>query len=177
MPDLNYDNPAVQEAMLDTIRFWPGLGIDGFRLDAVTYLFEREGADCANLPETHGYLKKDPHHDRHRVPRRVLLAEANLWPTELIDYFGDDQAGGDECHMAFHFPLMPRIFMAVRRESRTPISEIMADTPAIPSGCHTTCPATPAGPAQPVPAVPQQTCRSNSAAAPRSRTSGYVPTC
>ncbi len=135
-PDLNYDNPAVQEAMLDVVRFWLGLGIDGFRLDAVTYLFEREGTDCANLPETHAYLKRIRTMIDDEFPGRVLLAEANLWPTELIDYFGDDTTGGDECHMAFHFPLMPRIFMAVRRESRTPISEIMADTPAIPAHCQ-----------------------------------------
>ena len=135
-PDLNYDNPAVQEAMLDVVRFWLELGIDGFRLDAVTYLFEREGTDCANLPETHEYLKRIRSMIDSEYPGRVMLAEANLWPTELISYFGDETRGGDECHMAFHFPLMPRIFMAVRRESRQPISEIIAETPSIPSGCQ-----------------------------------------
>jgi len=135
-PDLNYDNPAVQEAMLDVVRFWLDLGIDGFRLDAVTYLFEREGTDCANLEETHAYLKRIRALIDTEYPGRVLLAEANLWPTELTSYFGDSATGGDECHMAFHFPLMPRIFMAVRRESRAPISEIMAETPDIPSGCQ-----------------------------------------
>jgi maltose alpha-D-glucosyltransferase / alpha-amylase len=135
-PDLNYDNPAVQEAMLDVVRFWLELGIDGFRLDAVTYLYEREDTDCANLPETHAYLKRIRATIDAEYPGRVLLAEANLWPTELVSYFGDPATGGDECHMAFHFPLMPRIFMAVRRESRIPISDIMAQTPAIPSGCQ-----------------------------------------
>jgi maltose alpha-D-glucosyltransferase/alpha-amylase len=135
-PDLNYDNPAVQEAMLDVVRFWLDLGIDGFRLDAITYLFEREGTDCANLPETHAYLKRIRTTIDAEYPGRVMLAEANLWPTELVSYFGDDKVGGDECHMAFHFPLMPRIFMAVRRESRAPISDIMTETPQIPSGCQ-----------------------------------------
>jgi maltose alpha-D-glucosyltransferase/alpha-amylase len=135
-PDLNYDNPAVQEAMLNVVRYWLDLGVDGFRLDAITYLFEREGTDCANLPETHAYLKRIRTMVDDEFPGRVMLAEANLWPTELVDYFGDAQTGGDECHMAFHFPLMPRIFMAVRRESRTPISEIMAQTPAIPANCQ-----------------------------------------
>jgi maltose alpha-D-glucosyltransferase/alpha-amylase len=135
-PDLNYDNPAVQEAMLDVVRFWLNIGVDGFRLDAVTYLFEREETDCANLPETHAYIKRIRTMIDIEYPGRVLLAEANLWPTELVSYFGDDDKGGDECHMAFHFPLMPRIFMAVRRESRLPISDIMANTPAIPSGCQ-----------------------------------------
>jgi maltose alpha-D-glucosyltransferase / alpha-amylase len=135
-PDLNYDNPAVQEAMLDIVRFWLDLGIDGFRLDAVTYLYEREGTDCANLPETHDYLKRIRAMIDHEYPGRVLLAEANLWPTELVSYFGNPDGPGDECHMAFHFPLMPRIFMAVRRENRQPISDIMQQTPTIPSGCQ-----------------------------------------
>jgi maltose alpha-D-glucosyltransferase/alpha-amylase len=134
-PDLNYDNPAVADAMLDVVRFWMELGIDGFRLDAATYLFEREGTDCANLPETHAYLKRLRRLIDDKYPGCVLLAEANLWPTELVQYFGDPDVG-DECHMAFHFPLMPRIFMALRRESRHPISEIMAQTPEIPSGCQ-----------------------------------------
>lgn len=131
-PDLNYDNPAVQEAMIDVIRFWLGLGIDGFRLDAVPYLFEREGTNCENLPETHAFLKRVRKVVDDEFPGRVLLAEANQWPGDVVEYFGDPNTGGDECHMAFHFPLMPRIFMAVRRESRFPISEIIAQTPPIP---------------------------------------------
>ncbi|MEV0460346.1 maltose alpha-D-glucosyltransferase [Catellatospora methionotrophica] len=135
-PDLNYDNPAVREAMLDVVRFWLELGVDGFRLDAATYLFEREGTDCANLPETHAYLKAIRAMIDEQYPGRILLAEANLWPEDLVDYFGDPAVGGDECHMAFHFPLMPRIFMAVRRQSRHPISEILAQTPVLPAGCQ-----------------------------------------
>ena len=125
-PDLNYDNPAVQEAMIDVLRFWLDLGIDGFRLDAVPYLFEREGTNCENLPETHAFLKRFRKVVDDEFPGRVLLAEANQWPADVVEYFGDPDTGGDECHMAFHFPLMPRIFMAVRRESRFPISEILA---------------------------------------------------
>lgn len=130
-PDLNYDNPAVQDAMLDVLRFWLDLGIDGFRLDAVPYLFEREGTNCENLPETHAFLKKCREVIDSEYPGRVLLAEANQWPEDVVEYFGEGEAG-DECHMAFHFPLMPRMFMAVRRESRFPISEILAKTPDIP---------------------------------------------
>ncbi len=135
-PDLNYENPAVQDAMLDVLRFWLDLGIDGFRLDAVPYLFEREGTNCENLPETHAFLKHCRKVIDDEFPGRVLLAEANQWPADVVEYFGDPDTGGDECHMAFHFPLMPRIFMAVRRESRFPISEILAQTPAIPDGCQ-----------------------------------------
>ncbi|MGI9002750.1 MAG: maltose alpha-D-glucosyltransferase [Pseudonocardia sp.] len=135
-PDLNYDNPDVQEAMLDVLRFWLEIGIDGFRLDAVPHLFQREGTTCENLPETHGFLKRCRKLIDDEFPGRVLLAEANVWPSDVVEYFGDPSAGGDECHMAFHFPLMPRIFMAVRRENRFPISEIMAQTPSIPSGCQ-----------------------------------------
>ncbi|HZM78973.1 MAG TPA: maltose alpha-D-glucosyltransferase [Candidatus Limnocylindrales bacterium] len=135
-PDLNYDNPAVQKEMLDVIRFWLDLGIDGFRLDAVPYLFEREGTNCENLPETHEFLKRLRKVVDDEHPGRVLLAEANQWPADVVEYFGDPAVGGDECHMAFHFPLMPRIFMAVRRESRLPISEILEQTPAIPSNCQ-----------------------------------------
>jgi hypothetical protein len=131
-PDLNYDNPAVQNAMIDVLRFWLDLGIDGFRLDAVPYLFEREGTNCENLPETHAFLRHCRKVIDDEFPGRVLLAEANQWPADVVEYFGDPEMGGDECHMAFHFPLMPRIFMAVRRESRFPISEIMANTPEIP---------------------------------------------
>ncbi|MYV39602.1 maltose alpha-D-glucosyltransferase, partial [Streptomyces sp. SID1328] len=133
-PDLNYDNPRVQDAMLDVLRFWLDLGIDGFRLDAVPYLFAREGTDCENLPETHGFLKLVRKVVDDEYPGRVLLAEANQWPRDAVDYFGDPATGGDECHMAFHFPLMPRIFMAVRQENRLPISDILAATPDIPDG-------------------------------------------
>jgi maltose alpha-D-glucosyltransferase/alpha-amylase len=130
-PDLNYDNPEVAEAMDDVVRFWLDLGLDGFRLDAVPYLFERDGTNGENLKETHDYLR----HLRKRVdaefPGRVLLAEANQWPSDVVDYFGE----GDECHMCFHFPLMPRMFMAVRKEQRHPITEILAQTPDIPDGC------------------------------------------
>ena len=135
-PDLNYDNPAVQEAMIDVLRFWSDLGIDGFRLDAVPYLFEREGTNCENLPETHDFLKKCRAVMDEEYPGCVLLAEANQWPEDVVEYFGDPEVGGDECHMAFHFPLMPRIFMAVRRESRFPISEILESTPDIPSSAQ-----------------------------------------
>jgi maltose alpha-D-glucosyltransferase/alpha-amylase len=135
-PDLNYDHPAVQDAMIEVLRFWLDLGIDGFRLDAVPYLFEREGTNCENLTETHDFLKRCRKVMDDEYPGRVLLAEANQWPSDVVEYFGDPSVGGDECHMAFHFPLMPRIFMAVRRESRFPISEILAQTPAIPSGCQ-----------------------------------------
>jgi maltose alpha-D-glucosyltransferase / alpha-amylase len=135
-PDLNYENPRVQEAMIEVLRFWLDLGIDGFRLDAVPYLFEREGTNCENLKETHEYLKRIRAEVDRLYPDRVLLAEANQWPADVVEYFGDPEVGGDECHMAFHFPLMPRIFMAVRREQRYPISEILAQTPPIPSGCQ-----------------------------------------
>jgi maltose alpha-D-glucosyltransferase/alpha-amylase len=135
-PDLNYENPRVQDAMLEVLRFWLDLGIDGFRLDAVPYLYEREGTNCENLKETHEYLKRVRSEIDRLYPDRVLLAEANQWPGDVVEYFGDPAVGGDECHMAFHFPLMPRIFMAVRREQRYPISEIMAQTPPIPEGCQ-----------------------------------------
>jgi maltose alpha-D-glucosyltransferase / alpha-amylase len=135
-PDLNYDNPAVQDAMLEVLRFWLDLGIDGFRLDAVPYLYAREGTNCENLPETHAYLKRVRAEVDRLYPDRVLLAEANQWPADVVEYFGDPATGGDECHMAFHFPVMPRIFMAVRREQRYPISEIMAQTPKIPDNAQ-----------------------------------------
>jgi maltose alpha-D-glucosyltransferase / alpha-amylase len=131
-PDLNYDNPEVQEAMLEVLRFWLDLGLDGFRLDAVPYLFEREGTDCENLPETHEYLRRVRAEVDELYPDRVLLAEANQWPADVVEYFGE----GDECHMAFHFPVMPRMFMAVRREESTPIYEILAQTPGIPDNCQ-----------------------------------------
>ena len=135
-PDLNYDNPAVADAMIEVLKFWMDLGIDGFRLDAVPYLFEREGTNGENLPETHAYLKRVRREIDELYPDRILLAEANQWPADVVEYFGDPDKGGDECQMAFHFPLMPRLFMAVRRESRYPISEILANTPAIPDGCQ-----------------------------------------
>jgi maltose alpha-D-glucosyltransferase/alpha-amylase len=129
-PDLNFDNPEVQDAMLEVVRFWLDLGLDGFRLDAVPYLFERDGTNGENLPETHAYLRRVRQEVDRLYPGRVLLAEANQWPADVVDYFG----AGDECHMCFHFPLMPRMFMAVRREDRRPITEILAQTPAIPEG-------------------------------------------
>jgi maltose alpha-D-glucosyltransferase/alpha-amylase len=135
-PDLNYENPRVQEAMLEVLRFWLDLGIDGFRLDAVPYLYEAEGTNCENLPATHDFLKLVRRTVDAEYADRVLLAEANQWPSDVVAYFGDPEVGGDECHMAFHFPLMPRIFMAVRREQRYPISEILAQTPAIPQNCQ-----------------------------------------
>ena len=131
-PDLNYANPEVQEAMLDVLRFWLGHGLDGFRLDAVPYLFEREGTSCENLPETHAYLKRIRHAVETEYPDRVLLAEANQWPADVVQYFGD----GDECQMAFHFPVMPRMFMAIRREQAVPMYEILEQTPPIPQTCQ-----------------------------------------
>ncbi|TML63046.1 MAG: maltose alpha-D-glucosyltransferase [Actinobacteria bacterium] len=131
-PDLNFDNPEVQQAMLDVVRFWLDIGLDGFRLDAVPYLYERDGTSGENLPETHEYLRQLRKEVDSTHPGRVLLAEANQWPADVVDYFGE----GDECHMCFHFPLMPRMFMAVRREQRYPVTEILAQTPEIPDGCQ-----------------------------------------
>jgi maltose alpha-D-glucosyltransferase/alpha-amylase len=131
-PDLNYDNPEVQEAMLDVVRFWLELGFDGLRLDAVPYLYQREGTSCENLPETHAYLRRVRKVVDDEFTDRVLLAEANQWPDDVVEYFGD----GDECHMAFHFPVMPRMFMAVRREEARPIVEAMESTPHIPDNCQ-----------------------------------------
>ncbi len=130
-PDLNFANPDVRQAMLDVVRFWLDLGIDGFRLDAVPYLFEEEGTLCQNLPATHEFLKQLRADVDRTHPGRLLLAEANQWPTELRDYFGD----GDECHMCFNFPLMPRMFLSAKRGDRTPIEMILNTTPDIPSGC------------------------------------------
>ena len=135
-PDLNFENPAVVDAILDALRFWLDIGIDGFRLDAVPYLFEEEGTNCENLPRTHELLRRVRKEIDADYPNRVLLCEANQWPGDVIEYFGDVEKGGDECQMAFHFPVMPRIFMGVRRESRYPISEILAQTPAIPDTCQ-----------------------------------------
>ncbi|MFZ4754434.1 MAG: maltose alpha-D-glucosyltransferase [Miltoncostaeaceae bacterium] len=131
-PDLNYDNPAVREAMLDVLRFWLDIGLDGFRLDAVPYLYERDGTNCENLPETHAFLREVRQTVDAEYADRVLLAEANQWPEDVVQYFGD----GDECHMAFHFPVMPRMFMAARREEAAPLYEIMERTPDIPDTCQ-----------------------------------------
>src|SRR5947209_5113179 len=131
-PDLNYDNPEVQEAMLDAVRFWLDLGLDGYRLDAVPYLYERDGTNGENLPETHEYLKLVRKTIDEEYPDRVLLAEANQWPEDVVEYFGE----GDECHMAFHFPVMPRMVMAVRREDATPMYEILERTPPIPDNAQ-----------------------------------------
>jgi maltose alpha-D-glucosyltransferase/alpha-amylase len=127
-PDLNYDNPAVRSAMLKVVDFWFEAGVDGLRLDAVPYLYEREGTNCENLPETHAFLREMRRHVDARFRNRMLLAEANQWPEDAAAYFG----GGDECHMAFHFPIMPRLFMAIRMEDRFPIIDMMEQTPAIP---------------------------------------------
>jgi maltose alpha-D-glucosyltransferase/alpha-amylase len=131
-PDLNFDNPAVQDEMLDIMAFWLDRGIDGFRVDAVPYLFEREGTNCENLPETHGFLKRMREFVDTHYPGTLLLAEANQWPSDLLPYFGN----GDEFHMAFNFPLMPRLFMALRREDQRPITEIMSQMPEIPLSCQ-----------------------------------------
>jgi maltose alpha-D-glucosyltransferase / alpha-amylase len=131
-PDLNFDNPEVQDALMGVLRFWLNLGLDGFRLDAVPYLFEREGTNCENLKETHLFLKRIRKEVDAGYKGRVLLAEANQWPSDVVDYFGDS----DECHMCFNFPLMPRMFMALRRAQRHPITEILAQTPEVPEGCQ-----------------------------------------
>jgi maltose alpha-D-glucosyltransferase / alpha-amylase len=131
-PDLNYENEDVQEQMLAVLRFWLDLGLDGFRLDAVPYLYEREGTNCENLKETHEFLKRVREEIDKSYDDVVMLAEANQWPADVVHYFGD----GDECHMAFHFPLMPRMFMAARRQVRYPMVEILEQTPAIPSNCQ-----------------------------------------
>jgi maltose alpha-D-glucosyltransferase/alpha-amylase len=131
-PDLNFANPAVQAAMIEVLRFWLDLGIDGFRLDAVPYLYEREGTNCENLWETHDYLKRVRREVDEAYPDRVLLAEANQWPGDVVEYFGE----GDECHMAFHFPVMPRMFMSLRREEAAPMLEILRQTPDIPGNCQ-----------------------------------------
>jgi maltose alpha-D-glucosyltransferase/alpha-amylase len=131
-PDLNFENPEVQEALINVMRFWLNLGVDGFRCDAVPYLFEREGTNCENLPETHAYLRRLRAVIDREYKDKVLLAEANQWPADVRVYFGE----GDEFHMGFHFPVMPRLFMAVRREERKPIVEILQQTPEIPESCQ-----------------------------------------
>ena len=131
-PDLNYDNPKVVEEMFNIVRYWLDLGVDALRVDAIPYLVEREGTSCENLPETHQMVKRLRQEIDRDYEGRMILAEANQWPTDVRPYFGD----GDECHMAFHFPLMPRIYMALRQEDRLPITDIMAQTPAIPDTCQ-----------------------------------------
>ena len=131
-PDLNFDNPKVREAVIRVMKFWLRMGVDGLRLDAIPYLIERDGTNCENLPETHLVLKELRAALDQEFKGRIFLAEANQWPADVRPYFGDS----DECHMAFHFPLMPRMYMALRREDRTPIVEILAQTPAIPEDCQ-----------------------------------------
>jgi maltose alpha-D-glucosyltransferase/alpha-amylase len=131
-PDLNFENPAVHDALFKALDFWMGMGVDAFRLDAIPYLYEREGTTCENLPETHGFLKKIRKHMDEKYPGRVLLAEANQWPEDSLPYFGD----GDECHMAFHFPVMPRMYMSLAMEDRFPIIDIMSQTPPIPENAQ-----------------------------------------
>ena len=131
-PDLNFDNPAVHRAVIRALDFWLDLGVDGLRLDAVPYLYEREGTNCENLPETHEFLRKLRRHVDRKYGDRMLLAEANQWPDDAVAYFGS----GDECHMAFHFPLMPRLFMGIHTEDRFPIVDILQQTPVIPDGAQ-----------------------------------------
>jgi maltose alpha-D-glucosyltransferase/alpha-amylase len=131
-PDLNFDNPLVFDEVLKVMRFWLDLGVDGLRLDAIPYLIERDGTSCENLPDTHLLIKKIRAAMDNGYANRVILAEANQWPSDVRPYFGD----GDECHMAFHFPVMPRVYMAIRQEDRLPIVDIMTQTPDIPDTCQ-----------------------------------------
>jgi maltose alpha-D-glucosyltransferase/alpha-amylase len=131
-PDLNYDNPKVHEAVFKALDFWMDMGVDGMRLDAIPYLYQREGTNCENLPETHAFLKKLRQRMDEKYRGRMFLAEANQWPEDAVEYFGK----GDECHMSFHFPLMPRLYMAVHMENRFPVTEILDSTPAIPKDCQ-----------------------------------------
>ncbi|MGQ9611863.1 MAG: maltose alpha-D-glucosyltransferase [Chloroflexus sp.] len=131
-PDLNFENPAVRRAVFKAMEFWLDLGVDGMRLDAIPYLYEAEGTNCENLPETHAFLKRLRKHMDEKYQGRMFLAEANQWPEDAVTYFGD----GDECHMAFHFPVMPRLFMSVHLENRYPIIDIMRQTPPIPDSCQ-----------------------------------------
>ncbi|WP_158823150.1 maltose alpha-D-glucosyltransferase [Granulicella sp. S156] len=131
-PDLNFDNPAVMEEVLKAMRFWLDMGVDAMRMDAIPYLVERDGTNCENLPETHAAIKAIRAAIDEGYENRLVLAEANQWPADVRPYFGD----GDECHMAFHFPLMPRMYMALRQEDRLPITDIMAQTPGIPDNCQ-----------------------------------------
>ncbi len=131
-PDLNFENPQVRDAMKDVARFWLRLGVDGFRLDAVPYLFEEEGTNCENLPQTHAYLRELRRMVDEEFPGAIILAEANQWPADVAPYYGTDDE--PECHMCFHFPVMPRIFYAIKDQRATQIVDILADTPAIPAG-------------------------------------------
>jgi maltose alpha-D-glucosyltransferase/alpha-amylase len=131
-PDLNFENEAVQTALFEVVDFWFGMGVDGLRLDAVPYLFEEEGSNCENLPRTHAFLKRLREHVDSKFEHRMLLAEANQWPEDAAAYFGD----GDECHMNFHFPIMPRMFMAIQMEDRFPIIDIMDQTPQLHANCQ-----------------------------------------
>ena len=131
-PDLNFDNPAVLEAVIEVMRYWLDMGVDGLRLDAIPYLIERDGTNCENLPRRMTSSRRSAPRWMRSYPDRMLLAEANQWPEETAQYFGD----GDECHMAFHFPLMPRMYMAIAQEDRHPITDIMRQTPEIPEGCQ-----------------------------------------
>src|SRR2546427_4501155 len=131
-PDLNFENPAVHESVEKVCDFWLNMGVDGLRLDAVPYLYEREGTVCENLPETHDFLRKLRAHVDTKFQGRMLLAEANQWPEDAVAYFGN----GDESHMSFHFPLMPRMFMALQMEDRFPIIDIMEQTPSVPENCQ-----------------------------------------
>ncbi len=131
-PDLNFDNPAVQEEIFKMLEFWADMGVDGFRLDAIPYLFERENTNCENLPETHVFLKKLRARLDEKYDNVLFLAEANMWPEDSASYFGD----GDECHMNYHFPLMPRMYMSVKMEDRHPLTDIFEQTPAIPENCQ-----------------------------------------
>ena len=138
-PDLNFENPLVHEKLLEVIDFWLGMGVDGMRLDAVPYLYEAEGTNCENLPATHAFLRKLRAHVDANFSGRMLLAEANQWPEDAVEYFGMSKRGslaGDECHMCFHFPVMPRMFMALQMEDRFPIIDILEQTPAIPENCQ-----------------------------------------
>lgn len=131
-PDLNFDNPKVQQEIMDVMDYWLNMGIDGFRVDAVPYLFEREGTNCENLPETHQYLKRLRNFIEQKYPDRILLCEANQWPEDVRPYFGE----GDEFHMGFHFPLMPRIYMALGQEDTNSLINILNRTPEIPENCQ-----------------------------------------
>lgn len=131
-PDLNFENPQMQQALFDVVDFWLEMGVDGLRLDAVPYLYEREGTNCENLEETHVFLKKVRSHMDEKFPNRMMLAEANQWPEDAVEYY----SGGDECHMNFHFPLMPRLFMGLQMEDSFPIIDILQQTPPIPGNCQ-----------------------------------------
>jgi maltose alpha-D-glucosyltransferase/alpha-amylase len=131
-PDLNYEHPQLQKAIFDVVDFWLEMGVDGLRMDAVPYLYEREGTNCENLPKTHDWLKQLRTHVDRKFPNRMLLAEANQWPEDAAEYYGQ----GDECHMNFHFPLMPRLFMSLQMEDSFPIIDILQQTPEIPANCQ-----------------------------------------